>query len=227
MSYPNVVHIDKLTYFPKIPKKVYFTQTVAGKRFQPIYKRQIHVQTESLLRCTRLHHLISLRMIHAEFDNLGEPLIPQAKQLIMPATPNRPSGFLLFPWGLLSIVLILVINLAASETWFGQNWSWITLVLIVPAAIFENFKVGYSTMRIMFLKVIYSLLSFLLVGMAFGAALAGWHLEKFQNITNIEKVKLPWFVLLALVVMLLIQIAQLFSMLKAVKREFMQLDPDQ
>jgi len=145
----------------------------------------------------------------------------------MAATSSRPSTFLVFPWGLLSIVLILVLNLALTETWFGQNWSWITLLLIIPAAIFENFKVGYSTMRIMFLKVVYSLLSFLLVGMAFGAALAGWQLEKFQNITNIDKVRLPWFVLLALVVMLLIQVAQLFSMLKAVKREFMQLDPDQ
>jgi len=139
----------------------------------------------------------------------------------------KPSTFLVFPWGLLSIVLILVLNLALSDTWFGNNWSWITLVLIIPAAIFENFKVGYSTMRIMFLKVVYSLISFLVVGMAFGAALAGWHLEKFQHITNIDKVKLPWFVLLALLVMLLIQVAQLFSMLKAVKREFMQLDPDQ
>ncbi len=145
----------------------------------------------------------------------------------MPAPSSRPSTFLLFPWGLLSIVLILVLNLSLTETWFGKNWSWITLVLIIPAAIFENFKVGYSTMRIMFMKVIYSLISFLLVGMAFGAALAGWQLEKFQNITNIDKVRLPWFVLLALVVMLLIQVAQLFSMLKAVKREFMQLDPDQ
>lgn len=145
----------------------------------------------------------------------------------MPTPASRPSTFLLFPWGLLSILLILVLNLTLSETWFGKNWSWITLVLIIPAAIFENFKVGYSTMRIMFMKVIYSLISFLLVGMAFGAALAGWQLERFQHITNIDKVKLPWFVLLALVVMLLIQIAQLFSMLKAVKREFMQLDPDQ
>jgi hypothetical protein len=100
-------------------------------------------------------------------------------------------------------------------------------VLIIPAAIFESFKVGYSTMRIMFRKVVYSLISFLLVGMAFGAALAGIHLEKFQNITNIDKVRLPWYVLLALMVMLLIQVAQLFSMLKAVKREFMQHDPDQ
>lgn len=145
--------------------------------------------------------------------------------MAIPST--RPSTFLLFPWGLLSIVLILVLNLTLSETWFGQNWSWITLVLIIPAAIFENFKVGYSTMRIMFMKVIYSLLSFLLVGMAFGAALAGWQLEKFQHVLNTDKVRLPWFVLLALLVMLLIQVAQLFSMLKAVKREFMQLDPDQ
>ncbi len=141
-------------------------------------------------------------------------------------TASRHSTFLLFPWGLLSIVLILILNLFLPGIWFGENWSWITLVLIIPAAIFENFKVGYSTMRIMFLKVVYSLLSFLIVGMAFGAALAGWHLEKFQNIVDVEKIRLPWYVLLALAVMLLIQVAQLFSMLKAVKREFMQMDPD-
>ncbi|HEX6193762.1 MAG TPA: hypothetical protein VFZ42_15410 [Chitinophagaceae bacterium] len=140
---------------------------------------------------------------------------------------NKPSTFLLFPWGLFSIVLILVLNLALPGAWFNNNWSWIILVLVIPAAILENFKIGYSTMKIMFMKVIYSLLSFLLVGMAFGAALAGWHLEKFQNITNIDKIRLPWYVLLALAVMLLIQIAQLFSMLKAVKREFMQLDGEQ
>ena len=146
----------------------------------------------------------------------------------MPGFPTtRPSAFLLFPWGLLSIVLILLLNITLNETWFGKNWSWIILLLIIPAAILENFKVGYSTMRIMFMKVVYSLLSFLLVGMAFGAALAGWQMEKFQKILNIEKIKLPWYMLLALIVLLLIQVAQLFSMLKAVKREFMQLDPDQ
>jgi FtsH-binding integral membrane protein len=78
----------------------------------------------------------------------------------------------------------------------------------------------------MFLKVVYSLLSFLLVGMALGAALTGWHLEQFQHLVNFESIRLPWYVLLALLVMLLIEIAQLFSMLKAVKREFMQFDPD-
>ena len=146
----------------------------------------------------------------------------------MTRTPNKTSSFLLIPWGLLSIVMVLGLNLALDYTWFSQNWSWIALVLIIPAAILENFKVGYSTMRIMFMKVLYSLISFLLVGMAFGSALTGWHIIKFQNITTgVKTINLPWYVLLALGVLLLIQVAQLFSMLKAVKREIMQMDPDQ
>ncbi|TMI64921.1 MAG: hypothetical protein E6H07_03105 [Bacteroidetes bacterium] len=142
-------------------------------------------------------------------------------------TPTKPSTFLLFPWGLLSIVIILVLNLTLNNTWFSNNWSWIALVLIIPAAILENFKVGYSTMRIMFMKVVFSLLSFLLAGMAFGSAITGYHVEKFQKISGVKTIALPWYVMLALGVLLLIQVAQLFSMLKAVKREFMQLDPDQ
>jgi hypothetical protein len=139
---------------------------------------------------------------------------------------RKASTFLLFPWGLLSITIILVLNIALSNSWFGRNWSWIALLLIIPAAILENFKIGYTTMQIMFLKVMYSLLSFLVVGMAFGASIAGWQLEKFQLTTRIERIRLPWYVLLALVIMLFIDIAQLFSMLKAVKRSFMQFDPD-
>jgi carbon starvation protein CstA len=146
----------------------------------------------------------------------------------MPSTQTKASTFLLFPWGLLSIVLILVLNLTLSDAWFNKNWSWIALVLIIPAAILENFKVGYSTMRIMFLKVVFSLLSFLLVGIAFGSALTHYYNKEFvTNEASIKAVTLPWYVLLALVVLLLIQVAQLFSMLKAVKREFMQMDPDQ
>lgn len=140
-------------------------------------------------------------------------------------TRREASTFLLFPWGLLSIVLILLLNIAFSG-FFSKNWSWLVLILIIPAAILENLKVGYSTMRIMFLKTVYSLLSFLLVGMAFGAALAGWQITKFQHVENINKIVLPWYVLLALFVILCIELAQLFSMLKAVKREFMQFDPD-
>lgn len=140
---------------------------------------------------------------------------------------SKPSTFLIFPWGLLSIVLVLVLNLALDDEWFNKNWSWIALVLIIPAAILENFKVGYSTMRIMFLKVFFSLLSFLVAGMAIGSAITGYHIEKFQEIKGAKTVTLPWYVILALGILLLIQVAQLFSMLKAVKREFMQLDPDQ
>ena len=138
---------------------------------------------------------------------------------------KEASTFLLFPWGLLSIVLVLLLNIAFSG-FFNKNWSWLALVLIIPAAILENLKVGYSTIKVMFLKTIYSLFSFLLVGIAFGAALAGWQITKFQHVENINKVVLPWYVLLALFVILMIEIAQLFSMLKAVKREFMQFDPD-
>ena len=145
----------------------------------------------------------------------------------MATIPGKPSTFLLFPWGLASIVLLIVLNLTLNDAWFNKNWSWIALVLIIPAAILENFKVGYSTMRIMFLKVVFSLLSFLMVGMAFGSAITGWHIEKFQKVgIPVKTIHLPWYVMLALCVLLMIQVAQLFSMLKAVKREFMQLDPD-
>ena len=51
---------------------------------------------------------------------------------------EKASWFLLFPWSLVSIILILLFNTALSS-WFGKNWSWVTLVLIIPAAIFENF----------------------------------------------------------------------------------------
>jgi hypothetical protein len=145
----------------------------------------------------------------------------------MATKATKPSTFLLFPWGLLSIVLVLVLNLTLDDAWLNKNFSWIAMVLIIPAAILENFKVGYSTMRIMFMKVVYSLLSFLLVGMAFGSALTGWYNVKFENDTISKTVHLRWYVLLALAVLLLIHVAQLFSMLKAVKREFMQMDPDQ
>ena len=147
----------------------------------------------------------------------------------MATTERKPSTFLLFPWGLMSIVLVLLLNLTLNSGWFSKNWSWIALLLIIPAAILENFKVGYSTMRIMFMKVVFSLLSFLLVGMAFGSSLNGWYVEKFQKeiAVPVKSIHLPWYVILALVVLLLIQVAQLFRMLKAVKREFMQMDPDQ
>ena len=143
------------------------------------------------------------------------------------ATPHRyqkASWFLLFPWSLASIILILLFNTVFS-TWFGKNWSWVTLILIIPAAIFENFKIGYSTIQVMFLKIFFSLIAFLVTGLALGISLAGWYYEKFEHVI-IPRVNIPWFVLLALVVMLAIEAAQIFSLLKAVKRELLQFDQD-
>ena len=137
---------------------------------------------------------------------------------------ERASWFLLFPWSLVSIILIILLNTTLSN-WFGKNWSWVTLLLIIPAAIFENFKVGYSTIQVMFLKIFYSLLSFLLTGVALGISLAGWYYEKFEQVI-IPRINFPWFVLLALVVLLAIEAVQIFSLLKAVKREFLQFDQD-
>jgi hypothetical protein len=137
---------------------------------------------------------------------------------------EKASWFLLFPWSLLSIILILLLNTTLSN-WFGRNWSWVTLILIIPAAIFENFKVGYSTIQVMFLKILFSLLSFLVTGLALGISLAGWYYEKFEQVI-IPRINFPWFVLLALVVLLAIEAAQIFSLLKAVKREFLQFDQD-
>jgi fatty acid desaturase len=135
---------------------------------------------------------------------------------------KKPSKFLLFPWGLTSIILIITLSLLTGQ-WYGKNWSWLALVLIIPAAIFENLKIGYTSIRVMFLKVLYSLLSFMVVGFAFGVALAGKYYENKQG-TPLNRVHLPWYVLLAVVVVLLIEIAHIFSLLKSVKREFMQVD---
>jgi len=143
---------------------------------------------------------------------------------MQPRHYQKASWFLLFPWSLLSIVLVLLFNTVFSD-WFGKNWSWVTLILIIPAAIFENFKIGYSTIQVMFLKIFYSLLSFLVTGLALGISAAGWYYERFEQVI-IPRVNIPWFVLLALVVMLAIEAAQIFSMLKAVKRELLQFDQD-
>ena len=136
---------------------------------------------------------------------------------------ERASWFILFPWSLVSIILIILLNTTFSS-WFGKNWSWVTLVLIIPAAIFENFKVGYSTIQVMYLKILFSLLSFMIVGITFGISLAGWYYAKFQNYPNIPRVNIPWYVLLALWIMLGIEAVQIFSMLKAVRRQLLQFD---
>ena len=80
-------------------------------------------------------------------------------------------------------------------------------------------------MQVMFLKILFSLFSFLITGLALGISLAGWYYEKFEHV-SIPRVNIPWFVLLALVVLLAVEAVQIFSLLKAVKREFLQFDQD-
>ena len=134
----------------------------------------------------------------------------------------QPSGYLLFPWSLFSVIIILLLNIFLSS-WLGTNASWISLVLIVPAAILENLKLGYSTIKVMYRKILYSLLTFIIVGLVFGLAIAGWYYERFMDLT-IPRVNIAWYVLVSIGVILLIEVAHLFTMLKAVKREFMQFD---
>lgn len=135
---------------------------------------------------------------------------------------KKPSTFLLFPWGLLSILLIILLSTLLAN-WFGKNASWLSLVLIIPAAIFENLKVGYTEIKIMFRKIFFSLISFFVVGLALGLGIAGWYYQEKTG-QELTRLHLPWYVLLSITVILLIEIANIFSLLKSVKREFMQVD---
>ena len=137
---------------------------------------------------------------------------------------EKPGFFLLFPWGLISIIIILLLSTFLSE-WVGKNWNWVALVLIIPTAIFENLKVGYSSQRVMFLKIVFTTLSFLVVGFVFGLAAAGWYYEEYKNVI-IPRVDIPWYVLLSVIIILIIQIVHIYTLLKAVRREFMQYDGD-
>lgn len=137
---------------------------------------------------------------------------------------DKTGFFLLFPWGLVSIIIILLLSTFLSE-WVGKNWNWVALVLIVPTAIFENLKVGYSSQRVMFLKILFTALSFMVVGFVFGLAAAGWYYEEYKNVI-IPRVDIPWYVLLSVLIILIIQIVHVYTLLKAVRREFMQYDGD-
>jgi len=123
------------------------------------------------------------------------------------------NPILLMPWGLLSILGILTLCLLVPA-WMEQNWHWLVVLLIFPTAVLENIKTGFSSMRVMFVKLFYTLLSFLVVGVGIGA----WGLSVYHP--TIPAINLPPYVLLAIGVVLLIEFANVFSLLKSVKREF-------
>lgn len=132
-------------------------------------------------------------------------------------TQNR-NPILLMPWGLLSIIGILALCLL-DPYWMHHNWHWLVVLLIFPTAVLENIKTGFSSMRVMFVKLFYTLLSFLVVGIGVGAwALSTYYREGLQ--LQVPLIEIPPYVLLAIAVVLLIEFANVFSLLKAVKREF-------
>ena len=137
-------------------------------------------------------------------------------------SPNKPSTFLLFPWSLTAIVLILLLT-AFLHDWTGENWKWVAFLLIIPAAIFENIKIGYTSIKVMFLKIFYSLLSFMVVGFSAGLSFAHWHYHS-GLIALKPIIDMPWYIWLALIIVLLIELAHIFSLLKALKRELVQFE---
>lgn len=131
------------------------------------------------------------------------------------STTRNP--FLLMPWGLFSIIGILVIWLLEPK-WLDQNSQWLIIALIFPAAVLENIKTGFSSMRIMFLKLFYTLLSFLMVGIGIGIGGLNFFYREVEGY-SVPFINIPLPVVLAVGLILLIELANVFSLLKAVKRE--------
>lgn len=139
-----------------------------------------------------------------------------------PAVHNKPGTFLLFPWSLTAIVLIILLT-AFLHDWTGDNWKWVAFLLIIPAAIFENIKIGYTSIKVMFLKLFYSVLSFMVVGFTAGLTFAAWHYHKSFPVLQ-PIIDMPWYIWLAIIIVLLIELAHIFSLLKALKRELVQFE---
>ena len=144
----------------------------------------------------------------------------------MPTPPkpaqHKPGIFLLFPWSLTAIILILLLT-AFLHDWTGDKWKWVAFLLIIPAAVFENIKIGYTSIKVMFLKIFYSLLSFMVVGLTAGLSIAHWHYHSVLIALN-PIIDIPWYIWLALIIVLLIELAHIFSLLKALKRELVQFE---
>mgnify|MGYP006924599112 CR=1 FL=1 len=63
----------------------------------------------------------------------------------------------------MSMAAIIAVVVMAGD-WLEEQWMWIALVVLVPVALLENMKSGHSAMRVMFWKVFWTLMSFLLAG---------------------------------------------------------------
>ncbi len=122
---------------------------------------------------------------------------------------SKPKSWLLLPYGFISMLILISIVLFAGE-WLHTQWMWIALVILIPVALLENMKSGHSAMKVMTWKVFWTLMSFLLAGGFFGYIIGR---EDFGS-------DIPWYYLLAIGLILLIEMANMYTLLKSVKREF-------
>jgi hypothetical protein len=131
---------------------------------------------------------------------------------------NRTSTALLFPWSLASMLLLLFIAIETPEV-LNEN-EWLMMVFILPTAIMENLKAGYSTIRVMFYKLIFTMLTFMLAGVAGGVYVYHQFLQTNLKNCTLPSVNIPYHIALTVGIILIIDVANTFTLLKAVKREF-------
>lgn len=124
---------------------------------------------------------------------------------------NHPTKFLMFPWSFAAITVLILISVFEPK-WASENWNWLALILIVPAAILENLKSGYSSITMMYAKILYTCLTFFIVG-------AGLGIWIYCNNYTEHHIAIPGYSFGLAGIIILIDLANIFSMLKAAKRE--------
>ncbi len=122
---------------------------------------------------------------------------------------TKPKTWLLIPYGFLSMLLIIAVVVFAGD-WLDQQWMWLSLLILVPVALLENLKSGHSAMKVMSWKVFWTLMSFFMAGGFMG------YIVGRQNYGS----EIPWYFILAIGLILVIEFANIYTLLKSVKREF-------
>ena len=136
---------------------------------------------------------------------------------------HRTSTVLLLPWSLIAMLLLIFFCLIIPDELKDNEW--IMLLFILPTAIMENLKAGYSTIKVMFYKLIFTMLTFMVAGLAGGSAIYHYYLQQ-NNKCILSAIDIPPHVVLTIGIILLIDIANTFTLLKAVKREFGSFEAD-
>ncbi len=136
---------------------------------------------------------------------------------------NTIRSWLLLPWGFLAILAILILGEVRPE--FVKNQaSWLMVVFIVFVAILESLKSGYSVLRVMYVKLLWTMLSAFIIGVATVLWLSKCSVPIGQDYFTFDHA--PWQVYMTIVVMWLIELVNMYVMLKAGMREWNLNDND-